>query len=81
MEKLLIEDPDYIFVVLQGASSEAAESKLASVLTDNPAWNALTAVREGRFFILDRKLFHYHPNERWAEAYDFILDIRKGEAQ
>lgn len=80
MERVLIEDPDYIFVVLQGASSDAAEGNLAAVLTDNPAWSSLTAVQEGRFFILDRNLFHYHPNERWAEAYGFILDILKGES-
>ena len=80
MESVLIEDPDYIFVVLQGSSSEAAENNFASVLTNNPAWNTLTAVREGRFYILDRNLFHYHPNERWAESYEFILDILKGES-
>lgn len=79
MESVLIEDPDYIFVVLQGSSSEAAQNSLAAVLTDNPAWNTLTAVREGRFYILDRELFHYHPNERWAESYEFILNILKGE--
>ena len=77
MESVLIEDPDYIFAVLQGAGSEAAERNLASVLTNNPAWNSLAAVREGRFYILDRDLFHYHPNERWPEAYAFILGILK----
>lgn len=75
MESVLIEDPDYIFAVLQGSSSEAAQNNLASVLTNNPAWSTLTAVQEGRFYILDRDLFHYHPNERWAESYQFILDI------
>ena len=80
MENVLIEDPDYIFVVLQGSSSEAAESNLAAVLTGNPAWSSLTAVREGRFFILDRELFHYHPNGRWAESYQSIPDILEGEA-
>ena len=77
VEALLVEDPDYIFAVLQGSSSAAAEKNLSSVLTGNPAWNSLTAVREGRFFILDRDLFHYHPNERWAESYQYILDILK----
>ena len=77
METVLMADPDYIFVVLQGSSSEAAEKSLASVLTDNPAWSSLSAVREGRFYILDRELFHYHPNGRWAEAYEFMLAVRK----
>ena len=79
MESVIIENPDYIFVVLQGSSSEAAQNNLASVLTNNPAWNTLTAVREGRFYILDRDLFHYHPNERWSESYEFILDVLKGD--
>lgn len=79
MERVLVEDPDYIFVVLQGASGEAAENNLAAALTGNPAWSGLSAVREGRFYILDRALFHFHPNENWAQAYEFILNIRKGE--
>lgn len=79
MERVLVEDPDYIFVVLQGASSEAAENNLAAALTGNPAWSGLSAVREGRFYVLDRALFHFHPNEKWAQAYEFILNIRKGE--
>jgi iron complex transport system substrate-binding protein len=73
MEAVLIEDPDYIFVVLQG-DGDAAEKSLAA-LTENPAWATLTAVREGRIYMLDRELFHYHPNARWAEAYAFVLDI------
>lgn len=77
MEAILVEDPDYIFVVLQGSNAEAANESLATVLTDNPAWNTLTAVQEGRFYVLDRDLFHYHPNARWAEAYAFILEVLK----
>lgn len=73
MEAVLMEDPDYIFVVLQG-DGDAAEKSLA-MLTENPAWATLTAVREGRIYMLDRELFHYHPNARWAEAYAFVLDI------
>lgn len=79
MEAVLVEDPEYIFVVLQGSSAEAAEKNLGVVLTDNPAWSTLRAVEEGRFYVLDRELFHYHPNERWAEAYGYIMDIRRGE--
>ena len=78
MEAVLSEDPDYIFVVLQGSDSDAARKSLSTVLTDNPAWNTLTAVREGRLYELDRALFHYHPNDRWAQSYEFILDILKG---
>lgn len=79
MESILVADPDWIFLVTGGSDTEAAMSNLYSSLTDNPAWNTLTAVREDRFIVLDRELFHYHPNERWAESYAFIAGLIRGE--
>jgi len=79
MEQIMIEDPDWIFVYLAGSDADAARATLQDALFGNPAWKTLTAVREGRCIILDRDLFHYHPNERWAESYAFIADLLKGE--
>lgn len=81
MEAILMADPDYIFLVTSGPNTQAAMDSLRRSLTDNPAWATLTAVREGRFITLDRELFHYHPNERWAEAYAFIAGLLNGDAQ
>lgn len=75
MEAILAADPDYIFVVTMGADVEAAERALEQTLLSNPAWSTLTAVREGRYVVLDRDLFHYRPNGRWAEAYAFMLEL------
>lgn len=77
MEAILTADPDFIFIITAGSDTDAAMESLRSVLTDNPAWATLTAVREGRCVVLDRELFHYHPNERWAGAYAFVLDLLK----
>lgn len=79
MESILMADPDWIFLYTGGSNTEAAMESLRTTLTDNPAWNTLTAVREGRFITLDRELFHYHPNDRWAEAYAFIAGLIQGE--
>lgn len=79
MESILVADPDWIFLITGGSDTEAAMNNLAATLTDNPAWGTLTAVREGRFIVLDRDLFHFHPNERWAESYAFIANLIKGE--
>ena len=83
LEAILMADPDYVFVVTMGASSEAAMAAMAELLTDNPAWAGLRAVQEGRYVVLDPKLFHYHPNHRWAEAYEVIRDLltREGAAE
>ena len=79
MEAILLADPDYIFVTTMGSSTEAALESLASLLTNNPAWATLTAVRNDHFYVLDKELFHQHPNARWAESYAIIRDILLGE--
>ena len=75
MEVILQEDPDFIFVILQSAEPSAAEQMLESTLLTNPAWNTLTAVREGRFQVLDQTLYNLKPNERWGEAYEQLAQI------
>lgn len=75
MEAILMADPDWIFVVSMGADQAGAEQMLQDTLLSNPAWNTLTAVKEGRFVTLDRDLFHLRPNSRWAEAYKIIFDL------
>lgn len=72
LEQILIDDPDWIFITTMGESRERAMDALSEALTGNPAWGALTAVREGRVVELDRQLFHYKPNARWAQAYELL---------
>lgn len=79
METILMADPDYIFVTTMGSSTEAALTSMASLFTDNPAWAGLSAVKSNHYFVLDKELFHQHPNARWAEAYELILNILRGE--
>ena len=74
MEAIIMADPDYIFAVTMGADEEGAVRMLEQTLLNNPAWSTLTAVREGRFVMLERDLFHYRPNARWAEAYEAVWE-------
>ena len=69
IERIIEADPDRIFIVQQGNDSAGAEKTLREALTDNPAWAGLTAVREGRVHAMDRKLYHFKPNNRWGTAY------------
>lgn len=75
LEAILNADPDYIFVVLQGADPTGAMEYLEQTLLSNPAWASLTAVREGRFYTLEHALYHLKPNARWGEAYEKLVDI------
>ena len=75
MEVILKEDPDYIFVVLQSEDKTEAEKVLEDTLLSNPAWNTLTAVKEGRYYVMDPSLYNMKPDARWGEAYEQLADI------
>ncbi len=75
MEVILQEDPDYIFVVLQSENPADAQEILESTLLSNPAWATLSAVQEGRYYVMDQNLYNLKPNERWGEAYEQLADI------
>ncbi len=75
METILACDPEYIFVVLQGSDPTDAEITLQNALLSDPAWNSLTAVKEGRLYYMDQQLYNVKPNARWGEAYEKLADI------
>lgn len=75
MERIIADDPDYIFVVFQGSDQDAAQKTLDAALTSNPAWDTLSAVQNGNFYIMEKELYHLKPNARWGEAYQKVADI------
>lgn len=78
MEQIMADDPQFIFVVYQGSDQAAAQKVMEQTLTSNPAWNTLTAVQQGRYFVMDKALYHLKPNARWGEAYEQLADILYG---
>ncbi len=79
IEAILKEDPYYIFLVIMGDNEDESMSQINSYIAENPAWETLTAVKEGRFIVLPKELFHNKPNNRWGEAYGYIYDIRESQ--
>ena len=79
IEAILEADPDFIFVVEQSADPDAAKAVLHKTLFSNPAWQTLTAVREGRVHVMDGSLFNLNPNSRWGEAYEQLAEILYGQ--
>ncbi len=75
LEAIVKEDPDFIFVIIQGTNTEAALKNVDTLLKSNPVWNSLTAVKNDRYYVLDKSLYNFKPNERWGEAYQKLADI------
>lgn len=69
IESVIGLDPDYIFCISMGESEESAQRALAAATVDNPGWDSLSAVKEGRLVMLDADHFLNKPNDRWDESY------------
>lgn len=75
MEAVITANPEYIFVTTQGTDTEAVMQNIEDTLLSDPAWNSLDAVKEGRYYLLDKSLYNLKPNARWGEAYEQLADI------
>lgn len=75
MEAILRQDPEHIFVVIQGSDPSRGQALLEQTLLNDPAWESLTAVKEGRFHLMEDELYNQKPNARWGEAYEKLADI------
>ena len=75
MEKILEEDPDFIFVQTTGSDKEKVLERLKKDVEDNPAWASLKAVKEDRYIFLPKELYMYKANQRYGEAYEGLAKI------
>lgn len=75
VESVIRREPYHIFVVTMGDDTEKALDNLTRMMEENPAWGTLSAVKENRLHVMDRKLFNIKPNEDWAEAYEKLSGI------
>lgn len=75
MEHILAQDPDIIFLVPQGDDTEGTQKTFDAFVSDHPAWQTLTAVREGRVYTLEKALYSLKPNARWGQAYLALVEL------
>lgn len=75
MEKILEEDPDFIFVQTTGSDMDATIDRLKEDTETNPAWASLSAVKNDRYIILPKDIYMLKANLRYAEAYENLATI------
>lgn len=74
VEAVIKKEPYHIFVVTMGSDTEAAVKSLENMFKENPAWNTLEAVKNGRLHVMDKTLFNLKPNGLWAKAYETLYE-------
>ncbi len=77
MEEIIRQQPDAIFFSVMG--NEAAARENIETMLSKDTFQALSAVQNGNTYILPKELFHFKPNDRWAESYEYLADILSGE--
>lgn len=75
LEKILEEDPDYIFVQTTGSDMEKIKERLIQDVESNPAWSSLSAVKNERYIVLPKDLYMLKANHRYVEAYEGLAEI------
>lgn len=75
MEKIIQEDPDFIFVQTMGSDKEKIQERLKTDVQDNPAWSELKAIKNDKYIVLPKDLYMYKPNEKYPEAYEGLAKI------
>ena len=79
IEQIILQDPEYIFFIQQGDDAEGTKANIENFVSENPAWSELTAVKNGKVFLLEKSLYALKPNDRWGEAYEKLEEILSNE--
>lgn len=74
LETVFAANPDIIIVQCH-AGIDAAKEQVKKTYGDNPVWQSLSAVQNGKVFYLEKTLFHNKPNSRFAEAYQKLAEL------
>ena len=74
IEQIVTADPDYIFVVPRGDEKKAMAG-FDELFTGQAAWESLSAVKNGKYYLLSKDLFGLKPNDKWAETYKAAFEI------
>ena len=81
VESILLENPDQVFFIQSGDDMEAVRENVEALFRENPLWQELDAVKEGRVWFMEKRLYNLKPNALWAEAYLKLEEILYGTAK
>lgn len=79
VESIALENPDRIFFIPSGDDTEGMEANIDNMFQENPLWGELDAVKAGKVYYMDKRLYNFKPNALWGEAYEKLEEILYAE--
>ena len=74
METLVAQNPDILFVTSMGDEAEIRAS-MEAMFADNPAWQSVTAIREGKVYYLPQEMFLFSPGLDYPAAAKYMAGL------
>ena len=74
LETLAAQNPDIIFVTSMGQIDDIKRA-IGQMMGDNPAWQTIPAVREGKIFYLPQDMFLLSPGLHYPEAVAYMAKL------
>lgn len=75
VEGILLADPDKIFVLQMGDDMGTVKAGIERMFEENPLWYEIGAVKEGKVYFMEKRLYNIKPNARFGEAYEGLWSI------
>ena len=74
METLVAQNPDIIFVTSMGEEAEIRAS-MEAMFAESPAWQSVSAVRDGRVYYLPQEMFLFSPGIEYPAAVKYMARL------
>lgn len=74
IEALVSKNPEIITISTMG-SVEDVKANIENMIEENPVWNEVDAVKNGRVYYLPKEYSVYKANELYAQAFELIAEI------
>ena len=74
METLVVQNPDIIFVTSMGEEAEIRAS-MEAMFAESPAWQSVSAVRDGRVYYLPQEMFLFSPGIEYPAAVKYMARL------
>lgn len=75
LEAIVDAQPDRIFFVETGNDPKEIREYVDSLFSDDPLWQSLDCVKEGKVYFMEKELYNLKPNARFAESYEKLEKI------
>jgi iron complex transport system substrate-binding protein len=79
VESILLKNPDKIFFIQTADEMDKVKAAVEAMFLENPLWNTLDAVKNGKIYYMDKHLYNLKPNARFAEGYEKLGNLLYAE--